>query len=97
MIRHGLRNQRFEFGSRLRVGKVLAPYNACPKAVPLTKYVNGMCFTKCLIIPENKIIKKEEIFFIFVKIIEKIHLLNVWIFGKVNLTKTGLAPTYLHF
>ncbi|WVY96208.1 hypothetical protein V8G54_028359 [Vigna mungo] len=28
----GLRKPRFGFGSRLRVGKVLAPHNACPKA-----------------------------------------------------------------
>ncbi|WVZ13526.1 hypothetical protein V8G54_011092 [Vigna mungo] len=31
-IRHGLRKPDFRSGSRLRVGKVLAPYNACPKA-----------------------------------------------------------------
>ena len=34
------------FGSRLRVGKVLAPYNACPKAVPLIKCANLMWFFK---------------------------------------------------
>ncbi|WVZ01028.1 hypothetical protein V8G54_027097 [Vigna mungo] len=32
MIRLGLRKPDSGFGSRLRVGKVLAPYNACPEA-----------------------------------------------------------------
>ncbi|WVZ12841.1 hypothetical protein V8G54_017371 [Vigna mungo] len=30
--KQGLRKPKFGFGSRLRVGKVLAPHNACPKA-----------------------------------------------------------------
>ncbi|KOM28783.1 hypothetical protein LR48_Vigan583s003400 [Vigna angularis] len=44
MIRHSPRKLDFGFGSRLRVGKVLTPYNACPKAVPLTKCTNMMWF-----------------------------------------------------
>ncbi|WVY99919.1 hypothetical protein V8G54_025989 [Vigna mungo] len=36
--RHGPRKPTIGFRSLLRVGKVLAPYNACPKAVPLIKY-----------------------------------------------------------
>ena len=40
MIRHSQFEPDSWFGSRLRVGKVLAPYNACPKAVPLTKCAN---------------------------------------------------------
>jgi len=32
----------FGSGSRLRVGKVLAPYNARPRAVPLIKYAKLM-------------------------------------------------------
>ncbi|KOM49710.1 hypothetical protein LR48_Vigan08g053700 [Vigna angularis] len=51
MIRHGPRKPDYGFGSRLRVEKVLTPYNACPKAVPLTKYANVMWFSKCLTIP----------------------------------------------
>ncbi|WVZ17161.1 hypothetical protein V8G54_010143 [Vigna mungo] len=99
IVRHGLRNQRFEFESRLRVGKVLAPHNACPKVVPLIKYANLMWFSKCLISPKNKLLKKTKIFFctFYLQIIEKIYLENIWILGKVNLTRTDLAPTYLHF
>jgi len=36
------------------VGKVLASYNACPKAVPLTRYTKMMQFSRCLIFPETK-------------------------------------------
>jgi len=35
-IRKGLRT-RDELGSRLRMGKVLAPHSACPKIIPLIK------------------------------------------------------------
>jgi len=34
-------------GSRLRVRKVLAPYNFRPRAVPLVKYAKLMWFSKC--------------------------------------------------
>jgi len=36
----------FGFGSRLRVGKVLAPYRARPRAVPLIKNAKLMWFSK---------------------------------------------------
>ena len=49
-------------GSRLRVGKVLASYNVCLKAVPLIKYATLMWFSKCLTIPKNKTQKKQNIF-----------------------------------
>jgi len=46
---------RYGFGSRLRVGKVLAPQNACPKTVPLIKWIKiSMIFFKVLFFP-NKI------------------------------------------
>jgi len=34
---------KFRIRSRLRVGKVLAPYNARPKVVPLIKFAKEMC------------------------------------------------------
>jgi len=37
----------FRSGSRLRVGKVLAPYSARPRAVPLIKNAKSMWFSKC--------------------------------------------------
>ncbi|WVZ16903.1 hypothetical protein V8G54_009885 [Vigna mungo] len=52
------KKNKFWFGSRLRVGKVLAPHNACPKAKSIGKRFG---------------------------------------FWEVNLTRTDLAPTYLHF
>jgi len=36
------KNQSFGFGSRLRIGKVLAPYSARPRAVPLIKHAKLM-------------------------------------------------------
>jgi len=41
------KNQIFGFKSRLRVGKVLAPYNVCPRAVPLIKHAKLIWFSKC--------------------------------------------------
>ena len=38
------KNPNFGFGSRLRVGKVLAPYNVRPKTVPLIKCAKGCGF-----------------------------------------------------
>jgi len=40
------KNQSFGFGSRLRIGKVLAPYSARPRAVPLIKHAKLMWFSK---------------------------------------------------
>ena len=37
----------FGSGNRLRVGKVLAPYSARPRAVPLIKNAKSMWFLKC--------------------------------------------------
>ena len=46
---------RYGFGSRLRVGKVLAPHNARPKTVTLIKWIKiSMVFFKVLFFP-NKI------------------------------------------
>jgi len=44
-----------DFGSesRLRVGKVLAPYNARPKMIPLIKRAKRMWFSKYLIFPKS--------------------------------------------
>jgi len=39
-----MRKPNLGSGSRLRVGKVLAPYSACPKAVPLINFAKEMCF-----------------------------------------------------
>jgi len=41
-----LRKPYFGFGSRLRVGKVLAPYRARPRAIPLIKNTKLMWFSK---------------------------------------------------
>jgi len=35
-----MENQIFGSGSRLRAGKVLAPYNARPRAAPLIKHAS---------------------------------------------------------
>jgi len=45
-------------GSRLRVGKVLAPYNARPKVVPLIKFAKDMCLFYNIYFPKNKKILK---------------------------------------
>jgi len=42
----------FRFGSWLRVGKVLAPYSARPRAVPLIKNAESMWFSKCYFSPK---------------------------------------------
>jgi len=44
-----------DFGSesRLRVGKVLAPYNARPKTILLIKYAKVMWFFKIFIFPKK--------------------------------------------
>jgi len=46
-IRQVCEKPYFGFGSRLRVGKVLAPYRAGPRAVPLIKNAKLMWFSKC--------------------------------------------------
>ena len=60
--RNGPRKPKIWFGSRLRVGKVLAPYNACPKAVPLIKYANKDMVCKMFDYPKNNKIKKQKYF-----------------------------------
>ena len=44
---------RDELGSRLRVGKVLAPHSACPKTVPLIKLAKSNVVYKMFIFPKN--------------------------------------------
>ena len=58
----------FRSGSRLRVGKVLAPYSARPRAVPLIKKAQSMWFSKCYFFPKNnktKMLKETKCFFKF--------------------------------
>ncbi|WVZ14517.1 hypothetical protein V8G54_012083 [Vigna mungo] len=64
-IRQGPRKPKIGFGSRLRVAKVLAPYNACPKAVPLIKYANKDLVCKMFNYPKNNNIKKQKYFLVF--------------------------------
>jgi len=47
--------EKLEFGSesRLRVGKVLAPHNAHPKTVPLTKCAKVMWVFEIFNFPQN--------------------------------------------
>jgi len=45
-IRQVCEKPYFGFGSRLRIGKVLAPYRARPRAVPLIKNAKLMWFSK---------------------------------------------------
>jgi len=47
--------EKLEFGSgsRLRVGKVLAPHNARPKTIPLIKCAKVMWFFKIFNFPQN--------------------------------------------
>jgi len=45
-IRQVCKKLDFGSGSQLRVGKVLTPYNAHPKAVPLIKNEKLMWFSK---------------------------------------------------
>jgi len=47
------KNQIFESGSRLRVGKVLASYNARPKEIPLIKHSKLIVVFKTVIFPKN--------------------------------------------
>jgi len=59
----------FGSGSRLRVGKVLAPHNARPKTVPLIKCAKKFWFfLQYLIFPKNinkRMYKKQNYFFDF--------------------------------
>jgi len=45
---------KFMVRESLRVGKVLAPYNARPKAVPLIKFAKETCLFKYLFFPKEK-------------------------------------------
>jgi len=53
-----VKNQIFGSGSGLRVEKVLAPYSARPKAIPLIKNVKLMWFSKYWSFPKNNKTKK---------------------------------------
>jgi len=48
-----------ESGSRLRVGKVLAPHDVRLRAVPLIKRVKKCDFSKYLFFPKNEIKYKQ--------------------------------------
>jgi len=60
------KNQSFGFGSRLRIGKVLAPYSARPRVVPLIKHAKLMWFSKCYFFPKKKTnnTKKKQKYFL---------------------------------
>jgi len=45
----GSLRKRDGFGSRLRVEKLLALHNVCPKTVPLTKWIKQMWLNRMLI------------------------------------------------
>jgi len=74
----------FGSGSRLRVGKVLAPYRARPRAVPLIKKRKADVIFKILIFPKNNKTKMlRETKYIF--------FLNF-----LGPTRIDFGPTYSH-